>query len=52
MCNFVAIAETKSPAESLRKLILHTLLTFEEEKASTVQGVAGILKTMFGVEAP
>ena len=52
MCNFVAIAETKSPAESLRKLILHTLLTFEGEKASTVQDIAIILKTMFGIEAP
>jgi chaperonin cofactor prefoldin len=52
MCNYVAIAETKSPAESLRKLVLHTLLTFEEEKASSVQDVADILKTMFGVEAP
>lgn len=52
MCNFVAIAETKSPAESLRKLILHTLFTFEKEKASTVQDVAIILKIMFGIEAP
>lgn len=52
MCNFVAIAETKGPTESLRELILHTLLTFEEEKASTVQDVANILKVIFGVEAP
>jgi hypothetical protein len=52
MCNYVAIAQTKSPAESLRQLILHTLLTFEEEKASTVQEVAYILRTMFGVDAP
>ncbi|MGA3085150.1 MAG: hypothetical protein ABSE95_10185 [Thermodesulfobacteriota bacterium] len=52
MCNYVAIAETKSPAESLRELILNTLLTFEEEKASSIQGVAEILKTIFGVEAP
>ncbi len=52
MCNYVAIAETKSPAEVLRELILHTLLTFEEEKPSNVQGVADILRTMFGVGAP
>lgn len=52
MCNFVAIAETKSPAESLRQLILHTLLTFEGEKASTIRDVIDILKIMFGVEAP
>ena len=50
MCNYVAIAETKSPAESLRELILHTLFTFEEEKASSVQDVANILRTMFGVD--
>lgn len=52
MCNYVAIAETKSPAESLRELILHTLFTFEEEKASSVHEVADILRTMFGVDAP
>jgi len=52
MCNYVAIAETKSPAESLRELTLHTLLTFEEEKASCVQDVADILRTVFGVDAP
>ncbi|MBI4584114.1 MAG: hypothetical protein HY717_08835 [Planctomycetes bacterium] len=52
MCNYVAIAETTNPAESLRELILHTLFTFEEEKASSVQEVADILKTMFGVDAP
>ncbi len=33
-------------------MILHTLLTFEEEKASNIQDVADILKTIFGVEAP
>jgi len=52
MCNYVAIAETKSPAESLQELILHTLFTFEEENASSVQDVANILRTMFGVDAP
>jgi len=52
MCNYVAIAETKSPAESLRELILHTLFTFEEEKASSVHEVSDILRTMFGVDAP
>ena len=36
VCNYVAISETKSPAESLRELILHTLFTFEEDKASNV----------------
>lgn len=52
MCNYVAIAETKSPAESLRELILHTLYTFEQEKASSIQEVADILKSIFGVDAP
>jgi hypothetical protein len=52
MCNFVAIAETKSPAESLRELILHTLLTFEDDQISTVQNIVEVLKTIFGVEAP
>lgn len=52
MCNYVAIAETKSPDESLRELILHTLFTFEEERASSVQDVATILKDIFGVDAP
>lgn len=52
MCNFVAIAETRGPDESLRELILHTLLTFDNEKASSVQDVADILRTMFGVDAP
>jgi len=52
ICNYIAIAETKNPAESLRELILHTLLTFEEEKTSSVQEVSGIMKTMFGVDAP
>jgi len=52
ICNYVAIAETKNPAESLRELILHTLHTFEEEKASTVQDVSEILKTVFCVDAP
>lgn len=52
MCNYIAIAETKSQAESIRELILHTLFTFEEEKASCVQDVASILRTVFGVDAP
>lgn len=52
MCNYVAIAETKSPAESLRRLILHTLFAFESEKVSNIQQVADILKTMFGIEVP
>ncbi|MBF0290633.1 MAG: cell envelope integrity protein TolA [Nitrospinae bacterium] len=51
MCNYIAIAETKSPEESLQELILHTLLTFEEEKASSIQDVAKILSVMFGIEA-
>lgn len=52
MCNYVAIAETKSPSETLCELILHTLVTFEKEKASRVQEVADILKTIFGVDVP
>ncbi|MEW6263878.1 MAG: cell envelope integrity protein TolA [Thermodesulfobacteriota bacterium] len=52
MCNYVAIAETKSPAESLRELILHTLFTFEEEKASGVQDVSNMLRIIFGVDVP
>jgi hypothetical protein len=52
MCNYVAIAETKSPAESLRELILHTLYEFEEEKISNVQDISQILQTIFGVHAP
>ncbi len=50
MCNYIAIAETKNSDESLNELILNTLVTFEEEKASSVQEVADILKTIFGVE--
>lgn len=52
MCNCVAIAETKSPAESMRELILHTLHTFGNEKASTADEVGYILNTMFGIEVP
>ncbi|TET39227.1 MAG: hypothetical protein E3J72_00870 [Planctomycetota bacterium] len=52
IANYVAIAETTSPAESLRELLLHTLFTFEGEKVSSVQDMADILRTIFGVEAP
>lgn len=52
MCNYVAIAETKSPSETLSELILHTLFTFPKEKVSRVQEVADILKTIFGVDVP
>jgi len=49
MCNYVAISETQSPAESLRRLILHTLYTFDQEKVSSDSEVVSILETMFGV---
>lgn len=52
MYNFVAIAETKNPNECLRQLILHTLLTFDNERVFSAQDVAPILETMFGVNAP
>ncbi|MBZ5536626.1 MAG: hypothetical protein LAO31_11780 [Acidobacteriia bacterium] len=52
MTNFVAIAETSNQPEVLRKLILHTLFTFEQEKASTIQEVAAILETIFGLAIP
>lgn len=52
MCNYIAISETKNPIECLRELILHTLFTFAEDKPSSVQSVADILKTLFGVDAP
>ena len=52
ICSYVAIAEIKNPSESLRELILHTLYTFEEEKASNSQEVSCILRTIFGIDAP
>ena len=52
MCNFIAIAETKDHSEILRKLILHLLHTFPEEKLSETRGVGVILKTIFGIEVP
>jgi predicted transcriptional regulator len=52
MCNYVAIAETKYPDASLRALVLHALFTFEQDKATSIQEVASILKTVFGVDAP
>lgn len=52
MCNYIAISETKNPVDCLRELILHSLSTFAEEKPSSVQVVADILKTIFGVDAP
>lgn len=52
MCNYVAIAETNSPSETLDQLILHALVTFEEDKVSSVQEVANILKHVFGVDVP
>jgi len=52
MCNYVAIAESQNPDESLRELILHALYAFEEEKTSNIQKVIEILKTIFGIDAP
>lgn len=52
MCNFAAIAETKNPDESLRELILHAFVTFDNENATSAQDVADILRTIFGVDVP
>jgi hypothetical protein len=52
MCSLAAISNIRSPEESLRELIVHTILTFEGESLCTANDVSGILLTMFGIEAP
>lgn len=52
MCNFVAIAETKSQTDCLRALLLHTLYRFEDEQPSDIKDISYILKTMFGLDVP
>ena len=52
MCSFAAIADTRSPDESVRELILHTLSTFDGEKFTTAPTVSRTLLDVFGVEIP
>lgn len=52
VCNYIAVAKTKSHSEALRELILTALYTFPKEKTSNVGEVENLLKTMFSIEDP
>jgi hypothetical protein len=52
MCSFAAISNIRSPEESLRELIVHTILAFEGDSLCSANDVAGVLSTMFGIDAP
>jgi hypothetical protein len=52
LCNMVAIAETKDPAESLRELILHTLFTFDDGAVCSANDVGDIVRDVFGLDVP
>lgn len=52
LCNLVAIAETKSPTEILRELILHILSTFESERFEHAEDCRSIMGSLFGIDVP
>ncbi len=52
VCNFIAIAKTKSHSETLRELILTAIFTFPDEKISNIEEVEKLLKTMFSIKDP
>ena len=52
MCSFVAIASTKNADETLRELILQSLVILPEERFETSEHIAGALDALFGLQIP
>lgn len=52
MCSMVAIGQTKSQDETLRELILQTLVLLPDERISNESELAKILNSLFGLQIP
>ncbi|MDP1624442.1 MAG: hypothetical protein Q8L64_01605 [bacterium] len=50
MCSMVAIGQTKSQDETLRELVLQTLVLLPEEKISNERDLTKIFNTLFGLQ--
>lgn len=50
MCSMVAIGQTKSQYETLRELILQTLVLLPDEKISNEIGFAKVMNLLFGLQ--
>lgn len=50
MCSMVAIGQTKSQDETLRELILQTLVLLPDEKLSDENSLAKVINSVFGIQ--
>lgn len=50
MCSMVAIGQTKSQTETLRELILQTLVLMPDEKISNESDLANVMNSLFGLQ--